>query len=309
MSLGSFRRFVGPTTRSLTASWATPRRYGSTSATSWHRQLVAPLGHHPRHSRDWPSALAAATEGQGGHRTPQPRTRWPLLCRTPRGVMRPAPLPPRPSLRLTASPLVAAGLREQMDAPFTVEFGGLLDARRCASSVVGPITPWLAKRTKARFCRLMTAEANAWRRGRLPAGDARVATAPVPKPRKVVKTPADLRGIVVGSLPAKLYAGALEQRVTQHAEAAGLHADGQFGFRQHRNTEQAALALGVAAESYRHRHRRWRADAAKGGSPSCGHALWTSARPMIGSPGPPLGATAADGLRRRVVAGCPGLVR
>ena len=41
------------------------------------------------------------------------------------------------------------------------------------------------------------------------------------------------------ALLAKLYVAGLERRVTDHAEAAGVHAEGQFGFRRHRSTEQA----------------------------------------------------------------------
>jgi hypothetical protein len=50
---------------------------------------------------------------------------------------------------------------------------------------------------------------------------------------------------------AKLYAAGLERRVSDHAEAAGTHADGQFGFRRGRNTEQAILALRTMVERYR----------------------------------------------------------
>jgi hypothetical protein len=43
----------------------------------------------------------------------------------------------------------------------------------------------------------------------------------------------------------------LERRVSNHAEAAGTHAEGQCGFRPHRNTEQAALALRTLVEQHR----------------------------------------------------------
>ena len=39
--------------------------------------------------------------------------------------------------------------------------------------------------------------------------------------------------------------------MTAHAEAAGLHAEGQFGFRRQRSTEQAALALRTVIECHR----------------------------------------------------------
>ena len=51
-------------------------------------------------------------------------------------------------------------------------------------------------------------------------------------------------------------AAGLERRVTDHAEAEGQHAEGQFGFRRGRSTEQAVLALRTAMDCYRLRRRR-----------------------------------------------------
>ena len=53
-----------------------------------------------------------------------------------------------------------------------------------------------------------------------------------------------------------LYAAGLERRVSDHAEAAGKHAEGQFGFRRGRSTEQAVLALPTAVECYRQQRQR-----------------------------------------------------
>ena len=68
--------------------------------------------------------------------------------------------------------------------------------------------------------------------------------------------PADLRGIAVGSLLAKLYALGLERRVSDYVEAAGLHADGQFGFRRRRSTEQAVFVLRTLVDWHRRQRQR-----------------------------------------------------
>jgi hypothetical protein len=92
----------------------------------------------------------------------------------------------------------------------------------------------------------------------IPPRDARSSITLLPKGGRAPASPADLCGIAVGALPAKLYAAALERRVSDHAEAAGRHAEGQFGFRRQRSTEKAIFALRTVMESYRQRHRRRR---------------------------------------------------
>ena len=127
-------------------------------------------------------------------------------------------------------------------------------------SVFGPLGPWLLKPACEQMALLISNELNSWRRaGRLPSGDASGSLALVPKPRKpgsVPPGPADLRGIAVGALLAKLYAAGLERRVSDHAEAAGTHAEGQFGFRRGHSTEQAILALRTVVERYRLQRQR-----------------------------------------------------
>jgi hypothetical protein len=111
------------------------------------------------------------------------------------------------------------------------------------------------------------AEFNAWRRvRRLPRGDAISAIALVPKPGGAPSSPADLRGIAVGGMLAKLYAAGLERRVTDHAEAASIHAEGQFGFRRQRSTEHAILALRTVIDTHRLERQR--------GSGQRGRQLW-----------------------------------
>ena len=146
----------------------------------------------------------------------------------------------------------ASSLRDAMEAAFTAEEVASL-ARRTAQrkAVFGPLAPWLHKQACAQLAPLAAAEFNAWQRiGRLPRGDAHSAIALVAKTSSPTQ-PSDLRGIAVGALLAKLFAAGLERRVTAHTEAAGLHAEGQFGFRRQRSTEQAALALRTVIECHR----------------------------------------------------------
>ena len=55
------------------------------------------------------------------------------------------------------------------------------------------------------------------------------------------------------SLPAKLYAAALNRRLSDWAEGAGVRAEGQFGFRSTRSCAQAALVLRTTIERHRAR--------------------------------------------------------
>ena len=178
---------------------------------------------------------------------------------------------PRPPSTVATLDMLAA-LRAQLHAPFTPEEVVQL-ARRTPvrKSVVGPLAPWLLRPACQHLAPLLSAEFNAWRRvSRLPLCDARSSIALVPKPGGTPASPADLRGIAVGALLAKLYAAGLERRVTDHAEAAGVHADGQFGFRRHRSTEQAILALRTVMECYRLQRRRGSSGSGSNGSGSSG---------------------------------------
>ena len=169
----------------------------------------------------------------------------PALDRTPTAPPSPSQPPPTTLAQL-------ARLRDAMEAAFTAEEVASL-ARRTAQrkAVFGPLAPWLLKQACAQLAPLAAAEFNAWQRiGRLPRGDAHSAIALVAKTSSPTQ-PSDLRGIAVGALLAKLFAAGLERRVTAHAEAAGLHAEGQFGFRRQRSTEQAALALRTVIECHR----------------------------------------------------------
>ncbi|KAL4427015.1 hypothetical protein ABPG77_009576 [Micractinium sp. CCAP 211/92] len=149
-------------------------------------------------------------------------------------------------------------LRARMEAPFTTdEIIALVRRTPLRKSVVGPLAPWLLKQC-LQLAPLIAAEFNAWRRaGGLPPSEALSAIALVAK-LSTPTGPTDFRGIAVGALLAKLYAAALEQQVSDHAEAAGVHAEGQFGFRHGRSTEQAVLALRTVVDSQRQQWRRQR---------------------------------------------------
>jgi len=171
----------------------------------------------------------------------------------------PLPPPPPPPQPPDAEPDAGlTALRAAMEADFTAaEVVELLQRTKARKAVVGPAAPWLLRPAAAALAPLLAAEFNAWRRvGALPFGDARSSIALVPKPGGAPKSPADLRGIAVGSLLAKLFAAGLERRASTYAEAAGTHADGQYGFRRQRSTEQAILALRTVIESYRLRRQR-----------------------------------------------------
>ena len=84
--------------------------------------------------------------------------------------------------------------------------------------------------------------------GRLAATESGSVITSVPKGKKPPATCADLRGISVGTLSAKVYATVLERRVSAWAEAAGVRAEGQFGFRRRRGTSHAAFVLRTLQE-------------------------------------------------------------
>ena len=201
-----------------------------------------------------PQASSSATRRRRGRR------RRATTAGTPATVPLATPSAHQPVPSPSPSPVhTHAALRARMDAPFTaeeiLELAGRTPLRK---SVVGPLAPWLLKPACQHLAPLIAAEFNAWRRvGCLPPADALSAIALVPKVSTPTK-PSDFRGIAVGAMLAKLYAAALESRVSAHAEAAGEHAEGHFGFRRGRSTEQAVLVLRTLVDSYRHLLRRRR---------------------------------------------------
>ena len=79
--------------------------------------------------------------------------------------------------------------------------------------------------------------------GCLPSSDSRCDITNIPKTGAAPGDPAGLRGIAVGTQPAKLYAALLERRISDWAEGTGQRASGQFGFRRQRSTSHAHLVL------------------------------------------------------------------
>ena len=133
---------------------------------------------------------------------------------------------------------------------------------------------WLLKPACQHLAPLIAAEFNAWMRvGCLPPSDALSSIALVPK-TATPTSPSDLRGIAVGAMLAKLYAAALENRVSDHAEAVGVHAEGQFGFRRGRSTAQAVLVLRTLVDSSRQQWRQRQLGSCRGRSSS--GQLWAA---------------------------------
>lgn len=77
-----------------------------------------------------------------------------------------------------------------------------------------------------------------------------------------------LRGIAVGTLPAKLFACIMERRISDLAEASVSRAACQFGFRRQRSTGQAAQVLRTLQD----RHRSWGSSRLQSG--------WTCMKPL-----------------------------
>lgn len=146
-----------------------------------------------------------------------------------------------------------AALRDGLHAPFAIkEVTAAIRRTPMRKAVVGTLAPWLAKAAENRLAPVLAEEFQAWRRvGRLPASAAVSSITPIPKPGGDPSSCDSLRGIAVGTLPAKSYASILERRVSNYTEAAGARASGQFGFRRRRGPEQAALVLRTAQEAHR----------------------------------------------------------
>lgn len=126
-------------------------------------------------------------------------------------------------------------------------------------ALVGPPSLWLLRtacQRQPRLSALVAPQCNAppWV-GRLPSRDASSSITLPPKGSRTQASPADPRCMVVGALPTKLYASALERKVSDHAEAAERHAERQFGFRRGHSREEAIFALRMVMESYRQLRR------------------------------------------------------
>jgi hypothetical protein len=140
-----------------------------------------------------------------------------------------------------------------MRAPFTASEVAA-DARRVKprKAVAGSLPPWFLKAAASQLAPALAAQFNAWVRvGQLPATEALSIVNPIPKAGAEPGSCDGLRGIAVGTLPAKLFAMILERRLSDWAEASGSRAAGQFGFRRRRSTAQAALVLRTLQDQHR----------------------------------------------------------
>ena len=147
---------------------------------------------------------------------------------------------------------------EAVHRPFTVEE---LCARalrvKSGKSVLGALKPTLLKRSQEHMAAPLTALLNACVRvGSMPHAWAVSALVPLLKPKGDALKPTGYRGIALGTLPAKLFAGMLNDRVTAFTEAAGLRAPGQAGFRAGFGCSDQLLTLRAIIERQRSRRGR-----------------------------------------------------
>lgn len=148
-------------------------------------------------------------------------------------------------------------MNAMLQAPFSVaEIRATISRTRNRAAVVGPLKPAVLKHTATAVAPVLTGLFNACARvGCLPACWAVSAITPVPKNDTASADCNAYRGIAVGTLPAKLYAAALDRRIADWTELAGMRAEGQFGFRRNRSCAQAALVLRATIERCRSRRQ------------------------------------------------------
>ena len=93
-----------------------------------------------------------------------------------------------------------------MHCPFEVaEVVEALQHVRARKAVAVPLPPWLLREAAVQLGPALTAQFSAWRRlGRVAATDNGSIINPIPKGSAAPTSPADLRGIAVGTLAAKL---------------------------------------------------------------------------------------------------------
>jgi hypothetical protein len=144
---------------------------------------------------------------------------------------------------------LATALHEPFTAEAVVEGSKRIKRRK---AVAGTLPAWFLKAAAAELAPALAEMFNAWVRvGQLSAAEAVSIIQPILKPGGDPGSGGSWRGIAVGTLPAKLYAALLEQRISAWAEASGNRADGQFGFRRQRSTAQAALVLRTLQDQHR----------------------------------------------------------
>ena len=148
--------------------------------------------------------------------------------------------------------------RQQLHAPFSSSELCTVAARmKNGKAVLGALKPVLLKAALQQLAPTLVALMNACVRfGCMPAVWAVSALTPVRKPDSDPLRCDGYRGIAVGTLPAKLYASMLNDRVVSFTEAAGIRASGQAGFRKSYGCSDQQLALRAIIERQRARGRR-----------------------------------------------------
>ena len=126
-----------------------------------------------------------------------------------------------------------------------------------SKAVLGALKPMMLKAALGHLAAPLVAILNACVHvGALPQVWAMSALVPIWKPGAAHQTPEGYRGIAVGTLHAKLYAGMLNDRITAYTEAAGIRATGQAGFRRGFGCSDQTLALRAIIERQRARGQR-----------------------------------------------------
>ena len=151
---------------------------------------------------------------------------------------------PVPPLAAGALPPAAEALGLSQELFTVEELGSALHKVRNGSAVLGVFQPQLLKAAAEVLLPSLVLCCNACvRRGRLPTAWALSAITAIPKGGSDPFTCDGYRGISVGTLFAKLYASAVDQRMSAWAEVAGVRAEGQFGFRRGRGCQHAGFVL------------------------------------------------------------------
>jgi Reverse transcriptase (RNA-dependent DNA polymerase)/Endonuclease/Exonuclease/phosphatase family len=160
-------------------------------------------------------------------------------------------LPVPPILPGTVPP--AENIERLQQAPFSMEeLSPALKKVKNRASMLGILKPKLLKASVAQIGPALVELLNASVAVRqLPRVWALSAIIPIPKPGSNTRTCDGYRGIAVGTLAAKLYGSMLDIRMSGWAEASGLRAAGQFGFRKGKGTASASFIMRTLLDQVR----------------------------------------------------------
>ena len=148
--------------------------------------------------------------------------------------------------------------RRQLHAPFDApELCAVARRMKNGKAVLGALKPVLLKAALDQLAPALTALLNACVRiGCLPLVWAVSALTPIRKPDADHLHCDGYRGIAVGTLPAKLHAAILDDRIVSFTEAAGIRASGQAGFRKSFGCNDQQFAMRAIIERQRARGQR-----------------------------------------------------